>query len=178
MDKNEFNASLEAILFAAGHPVEYEKIAGALMMTNESVKDAASEAAKAYDGRGIELVIYDNSCQLCTKAAHEPEIKAALSLRRAGTLSNSSMEALAIIAYRQPCTRVYVDTVRGIDSGYAINTLVGRGLIEAGGRLDAPGRPILYVTTAEFLRCFGFSSLADMPVMPELPESEVMVKND
>ncbi len=90
-------------------------------------------------------------------------IREALGIRRGGNLSNSSIETLSIIAYNQPVTRVYIDSVRGVDSSYAVSSLLERGLIECVGRLDQPGRPMLYGTTADFLRCFGLSSLAELP---------------
>ena len=154
--------ALEAILFAAGVPVTYEKIAVALDSTAASVKQFAESVKGEYDGRGIELICYDDSCLLCTRAEYEQKIKTALDLRRSGTLSNSALEVLAIIARNQPVTRSYIEQVRGIDSTYTVGYLSDKGLIEAVGRLDVPGRPTLYATTEAFLRCFGISSLDEL----------------
>ena len=106
---------------------------------------------------------YADSCQLCTKQHYLTEIREALGIKRSGTLSTSSMEALAIIAYNQPVTRMFVDTLRRADSSYAMGNLLDRGLIESQGRLDAPGRPMLYGTTSDFLRSFGLKSLEELP---------------
>ena len=126
--------------------------------------------------RGVILLTFDDSCQLCTKQEYLQHIRVALGIRRTGSLSTSCIEALAIVAYSQPTTRAYVDNVRGVDSTYAMTTLLERGLIEAKGRLDAPGRPMLYGTTAGFLRCFGLTSLDDLPGINSEEAYEVLSK--
>ena len=118
--------------------------------------------------RGIQLLLLPETAQLCTKERFAPYIREALGVRRGGNLSASSMEVLAVVAYNQPVTRSFIDSVRGVDSSYAVNSLLDKGLIEAAGRLDAPGRPMLYVTTDKFLRVFGINSL------DELPETEAL----
>lgn len=162
-----FEEALEAILFAAGHPVTYTALSHVFDMTPARIKDRAFEFALRYNApqhpRGVILLTYTDSCQLCTKQDYLPEIRLALGIKKSGTLSTSSMEALAIVAYNQPVTRVFVDTLRRADSSYAMNNLIDRGLIESKGRLDVPGRPMIYGTTADFLRCFGFNSLEDLP---------------
>ncbi|MBR4872914.1 MAG: SMC-Scp complex subunit ScpB [Clostridia bacterium] len=168
-------AAIEAILYAAGHPVEYDRIAEVLGLTKRDVKRMVEHMAEAYNGEnsthGINLLTYDESCQFCTKEIYAPYIREALGIRRGGNLSASSMEVLAVVAYNQPVTRTYIDTIRGVDSNYAVNSLIDKGLIRAVDRLDAPGRPMLYGTTEKFLRVFGISSLAD------LPETEMMPMN-
>lgn len=159
----EVCAVLEAILFAAGCPVSYDKIAEALEITPAKAKEVAEAAALRYDDRGIELLVFDDSCQLCTRACYEDHIKTALGLRRTGVLSNAALEVLAVIAYHQPVTRSYVEQVRGVDCTYAVSSLCDKGLIEPSGRLDVPGRPMLYRTTADFLRVFGLQSLSELP---------------
>ncbi len=159
--------AIEAILFAAGYPVTFEKIAEAIGSTADAVKAFVSEIADKYANRGIELIIYDESCRLCTKPEFEAQIKTALGLRQNTSLSVSSLEVLAVIAYHQPATRSYVEQIRGVDSSYAIGLLTERDLIEPVGRLDVPGRPILYGTTETFLRCFGLSSLQEL-VPPDI----------
>ena len=116
---------------------------------------------------GVILLTYADSCQLCTKKYYLNEIREALGIKKSGSLSTSSMEALAIVAYNQPVTRVFVDTLRRVDSSYAMNNLLDRGLIECKGRLDAPGRPMLYGTTPDFLRAFGLSSIDALPQTAE-----------
>ena len=126
-------------------------------------KNLIESMSREYDGRGIQLLLYPDTCQLTTKEVFAPYIREALGIKRGGNLSASSLEVLAVVAYNQPVTRAYIDTVRGVDSSYAVTSLLDKNLIEAVGRLDAPGRPMLYGTTDKFLRVFGLSSLADLP---------------
>ena len=121
-----------------------------------------------YDGRGFMLLAFDDTCQLCTREQFLPHIREALGIKRGGNLSSSSMEVLAIVAYNQPVTRAFIDTVRGVDSSYATTSLCEKGLIEVTGHLDAPGRPALLCTTDKFLRVFGLSSLSELPPAEQL----------
>ncbi len=166
----EMKKVTEAVLFAAGHPLSYEKLSVLFDLTPKQTKDFIAEFAKEYNEgeRGILLLCMDDCAQLCTREQYASYIKEALDIRRGGNLSNSSIETLAIIAYNQPVTRTYVDTVRGVDSTYAVNSLLDKGLIEPKGRVDAPGRPMLYGTTPDFLRVFGLSSTLDLPDMSEI----------
>ena len=159
----DIEKAIEAILFAAGHPIGYDKLSEVIGLSPAQIKKTVSRMAEGYENRGIQLLTYPDSCQLCTKEDFAPYIREALGIRRGGNLSASSMEVLAIVAYNQPVIRSFVDTVRGVDSSYAISSLLDKGLIEACGRMDAPGRPMLYQTTEKFLRVFGLSSLADLP---------------
>ena len=162
-----FEEALEAVLFAAGHPITYATLARVLNLTPAVVKDKVFEYAMKYNDpsipRGVILLTYKDSCQLCTKEYYLHEIRDALGIRKSGSLSTSSIEVLAIIAYNQPVTRAFVDTLRRVDSSYAMNNLLDRGLIRATGRLDVPGRPMLYGTTSDFLRCFGLNDLDSLP---------------
>ncbi len=159
--------AIEAILYAAGYPVKYAKLAEVLGLDVRNTKKIVEHMSAAFNSekskRGINLLVFDETCQFCTKEQYAPYIREALGIRRGGNLSASSMEVLAVIAYNQPATRSFVDQVRGVDSSYAFNSLIDKGLIEACGRLDAPGRPMLYVTTEKFLRVFGINSLSDLP---------------
>ena len=121
------------------------------------------------------MLCLPETCQLTTKEQYMPYIREALGIKRGGNLSASSMEVLAIVAYHQPVTRSFVDQVRGVDSSYAFNSLIDKALIEACGRLDAPGRPMLYVTTEKFLRVFGIRSLSELPATETMlpPKDEV-----
>ncbi len=163
----DVTAAIEAILFAAGHPVEYEKLSAVLGLAVSDVKSLIEAMATEYNGedsrRGLLLLTYPDSCQLATKEKFLPYIREALGIKRGGNLSNSTLEALAVVAYNQPVTRSYVDAVRGVDSSYAMTSLIDKGLIESKERMDAPGRPMLYTTTEKFLRVFGLSSLDDLP---------------
>ncbi len=165
--------TLEAILFAAGYPVSFEKLAEVMSCTKDDIKSAARELGETLAGHGIELLIFDESCQLCTKGEYIDKIRDALGVKRGGNLSRSSMETLAIIAYHQPVTRSYVEQIRGMDSSYAVNNLCDKKLIEVCGRLDAPGHPSLYRTTEDFLRVFGISSLDELP--EAMPSAAVAV---
>lgn len=160
-------AAIEAILYAAGHPVTYSKISEVLGLSVRDVKNLVQAMCKEYNDekspRGILLLTYPDSCQFATKEEFLPYIREALGIKRGGNLSASTMEALAVVAYNQPVTRAYVDAVRGVDSSYAMTSLIDKGLIESLSRLDAPGRPMLYTTTEKFLRVFGLSSLDDLP---------------
>lgn len=166
-----FEEALEAILFAAGHPISYATLARVFESTPAKIKEKVMEYSSVYNNspipRGVILLTYADSCQLCTKKYYLSEIREALGIKKSGTLSTSSMEALAIVAYNQPVTRVFVDTLRRVDSSYAMNNLIDRGLIESKGRLDAPGRPMLYGTTPDFLRAFGLSSIDSLPQTAE-----------
>lgn len=173
--------AIEAILFAAGYPVKYTKIAEVLGLDLHNTKTIIKHMSTAYNGEkskhGLNLLMFDETCQLCTKEQYAPYIREALGIRRGGNLSASSMEVLAVVAYNQPVTRSFVDQVRGVDSSYAFNSLIDKALIEACGRLDAPGRPMLYVTTEKFLRVFGIQSLSELPATETMlpPKEETPV---
>ncbi|MBR6052888.1 MAG: SMC-Scp complex subunit ScpB, partial [Clostridia bacterium] len=173
-EPSSYEEAIEAILFAAGHPVSYEALAKTFDLTAPIIRTTVKEYAEKYNHskvpRGVILLALDEECQLCTKAEYLAYIRYALGIRRNGTLSASTLETLAIVAYHQPVTRAYIDAVRGVDSSYAVSSLVERGLIEAKGRLDAPGRPMLFGTTSNFLRCFGLDSIDQLP---ELPNEEI-----
>ena len=160
---------IEAVLFAAGHPVTYQKLGEVLSRPAGAVKDIVRDYMEQYNAedtplpRGIMLIMFDDACQLCTREQYGSYIRDALGIKRGGNLSQSSIETLAVIAYNEPVTRAFVDTVRGVDSSYGVSNLAEKQLIEPCGRLEVPGRPILYRTTDHFLRVFGLSSLEDLP---------------
>ena len=176
--------AIEAILFAAGYPVKYEKIAEVIGLDEANTKKIITIMADGYNSekskRGLSLLMFDETCQLCTKEQYGPYIREALGIRRGGNLSASSMEVLAIVAYNQPVTRTFIDQVRGVDSSYAVNSLIDKGLIESCGRLDAPGRPMLYITTDKFLRVFGIQSLTELPATETMlpPKEETPIIAD
>lgn len=168
-DIRQIQRSIEAILFAAGHPVTYAKLADVLSLTPSSVRKITEEYAAEYNRedsslpRGIMLLTFADCCQLCTREQYGTCIREALGIRRGGNLSASSIEVLAIVAYNEPVTRAFIDTVRGVDSSYSVTSLCEKHLIEPCGRLDVPGRPLLYRTTSDFLRVFGMQSLSELP---------------
>jgi len=160
---SETEKIIEAILFAAGYPVTYEKLAETLNIAVNSVKAAVESVAEKYSDLGIQIVLFEKTVQMCTREGHENYIKQALGIKKGNNLSNSSLETLAIIAYHQPVTRAYIEEIRGVDSSYAVSSLLDKNLIERKGRLDVPGRPSLYGTTNDFLRVFGLSSIDELP---------------
>ncbi|MBE6547659.1 MAG: SMC-Scp complex subunit ScpB [Ruminococcaceae bacterium] len=170
------SGAIEAILYAAGHPIAYEKLSEVLGLSVGDVKSIVEAMSKEYNSkkstRGILLLMYPDSCQFSTKEEYMPYIREALGIKRGGNLSNSTMEALAVVAYNQPVTRSYVDSVRGVDSSYAMTSLIDKNLIACCGRLDAPGRPMLYATTEKFLRVFGLNSLDELPQCEFTPPAE------
>ena len=169
---------IEAILFAAGYPVSYQNIAKALDLTPGVAKRIVHDFAEEYNRedspipRGVMLIMFETSCQLCTKEQFGQYVRDALGIKKGGNLSQSSIETLAVIAYNEPVTRAFIDTVRGVDSSYAVANLREKELIEPCGRLDVPGRPRLYRTTSNFLRVFGLTSLEELPDVP-VPTSDV-----
>ncbi len=167
-------AALEAVLFAAGEPMETDRLAEALGVTAEEITAAAGALMTALEesGSGLQLLTLGESWQITTRADFAEQIRAALEVKRNTPLSNAAMEALTIIAYNQPVTKGFVERVRGVDSGSVVNTLVERGLLEEAGRIEVPGRPVTYRTTAHFLRTFGMQSLADLPPLPTSSDAE------
>lgn len=161
---------IEACLFAAGHPLKYDKLGAVMGMSGDECRNMVEKMKPIYNGaepfpRGVILIAFPDSCQLCTRESYGAEIRQALGVRRGGNLSQSLLETLSIIAYNQPATRALVDSVRGVDSGYALSALLDKNLIEPCGKMDAPGRPTLYRTTEDFLRVFGLSAVSDLPTI-------------
>ena len=156
---------IEAILFTMGEAVEINKLAVVLEMDVKAVKEVLRTMEERYreEDRGIMLTWLEDSVQLCTKPQmYEYLIKIAKTPRKM-TLTETVLETLSIIAYKQPVTRVEVERIRGVSCDHAINKLLEYDLICELGRLDAPGRPLLFGTTEQFLRCFGVSSIEDLP---------------
>ena len=176
-DTRKLKAVLEAVLFASGEPLDIEKTAKTLLVDKESIVNCLGEIKEEYDGEnhGIELLNLAGKYQFATKEAYAPEIRAVLSMKKNTPLSSAAFEVLAIVAYNQPVTKAFIEQVRGVDCSGVIATLCQRNLIEEHGRLDLPGRPLLYCTTDNFLRCFEISSLDELPELPErtdLPKAD------
>ena len=163
----EIKRILEAVLFAAGHPVTFAKLADVIGVSEKEIARLVGEYSKEYEScglpRGIQLLQLGNACQLVTKEVFAPYVKQTLGVKDGGNLSKASLETLAVIAYNQPVTRAYIDQVRGVESAYSIGVLMERELITEMGRLDVPGRPRLYGTTEVFLRVFGLSDISELP---------------
>ena len=159
----DIKRAIEAILFAAGYPVKYEKLSEVIGLSQRDIRGLVESMVREYDGRGIQLLLYPDTCQLTTKEVFAPYIREALGIKRGGNLSASSLEVLAVVAYNQPVTRAYVDTVRGVDSSYAVTSLLDKNLIEAVGRLDAPAAPC---STAPPTSSCGSSACLPWPISP------------
>ena len=170
----QMKAAVEAILFAMGGSVEVEKIAAALEMKVESTEELLADMMEQYkkEDRGIQIVELEHAYQLCTKKEmYEYLIRVAKQPKKA-TLSDVALETLSIIAYKQPVTRLDVEKIRGVNCDHAINRLVEYDLVEELGRLDAPGRPLLFGTTEQFLRSFGVGSLEELPELSAVQVEE------
>lgn len=157
--------ALEAVLFAGGEPVSFERLAQIFDITKIEIGIVVDELCKRLEKKdsSFELCRLGDSVQLCTKKEFAEPVQKLLEIKRTAPISKAALEALSIVAYKQPVTKTYIEQVRGVDCTGIIATLIQRELIEECGRLDAPGRPILYQTTAHFLRCFGLQSLDDLP---------------
>ncbi len=169
MSNSELIPMLEAVLFAMGEPIEIERLCVALELDEIVVSDALSKLQKKYEGDeyGICLLKLDNKYQICTKQKYADNIRSVIEVKKNAPLSQAAFEVLAIIAYNQPVTKAFVEQIRGVDCTGVISSLCQKSLIEERGRLDLPGRPLIYGTTAEFLRCFCISSLDELPPLPE-----------
>ena len=156
---------IESILFATGEAVKKEKLAEVLSVGVNTVCEKVEVLRREYDdeNRGFMIIDVDGGYQMCTRPTYFMYIQEMFGERRKQALSNAAMESLAIIAYKQPVTRTIIENIRGVNSDGAVNRLLERGLFDEAGRLDAPGRPILYGTTQVFLRSFGLQTLNDLP---------------
>ena len=171
---SEMEAIVEAILFTMGTSVEVDKLALAIDQDKDTTRKLVRNMMDKYnaDDRGIKLIELEDSFQLCTKAEFYENIITVASQPKKFILTDSALETLSIIAYKQPVTRLEIEQIRGVKSDYAVNKLLEYGLITEAGRLNAPGRPILLATTEEFLRTFGVQSVEGLPsVSPEEMET-------
>lgn len=168
MEREELTGQVEAVLFASGEPVALDRIAQALGVRTYAVEETVEALQEKFNtpASGIHLLRLENTAQFCTNPAYAQPVRDALDLKRDAPLSQAAMEALAVVAYNQPVTRSFVEQVRGVDCSGVIASLTQKGLLEERGRLELPGRPLLYGTTETFLRCFQLSSIDDLPPPP------------
>ena len=168
MNLDEGIAIIEAIMFACGEPISVDKLSEASGIDRDTTAKLVGQLERRYNvqSSGLRIIRLDNAYQISTRPEHASYIKAAMENHRQVPLSQAAMECLAAIAYNQPVTKSFVEQVRGIDSSSVVNTLVERGLIEEAGRLELPGRPIAYRTTDVFLRCFGLTTIGELPAPP------------
>ncbi|MBR7189763.1 MAG: SMC-Scp complex subunit ScpB [Oscillospiraceae bacterium] len=174
MDTEQIGSALEAILFAAGDSVEMSRVAKILGVESWEVRRAAEKLRSEYEEgrRGVRMVRMEERIQLVTAPEHAEIVTRALEKRPPARLSPTALEVLAIVAYYQPVTRAYIEQMRGADSSYTVAMLTERGLIAPCGRLEAPGRPVLFGTTEQFLRVMGLSSLQELPPLPNVATGE------
>ena len=161
--------ALEAVLFSLGEAVEIDRLAEALEVREDEVRNAFTTLQQKYEkeNRGIKLIEIENSIQMCSNPDYFECIKRVTQIKKQAGLSSAALETLSIIAYNQPVTKGTIEFIRGVDCTYSVTRLLERGFIDELGRAETPGRPILYGTTMEFLRCFGLKSLEDLPPLPE-----------
>lgn len=174
MEKHNGEAIIESILFAMGDSVEISRLAEVIEEELDVTKAILAKMKKKYEkeDRGIALIELDDAVQLCTKGhLYEYLIKIAKTPRKF-VLTDTLLETLSIVAYKQPVTRLEIERIRGVSSDHAVNRLVEFNLITEVGRLDAPGKPLLFGTTEEFLRSFGVKSLGDLPELSAVMAEE------
>lgn len=174
MEIKQYQAAIEAVLFASGEPVAASRLAEVLEIDEETAGRLADDLMHDINtrGGGLMMVRLDEQYQLCTNNDYAGYVRKALDIRRNTPLSQAAMEVLAIVAYNQPVTRAFIEQVRGVDCGAVVQGLAQKNLIEEKGRLELPGRPLLYGTTLDFLRCFGVSSLEELPPLPQKEDEE------
>lgn len=174
MEQSELQRAIEAILFAAGERIEISRLAFVLEADEADIESAADSLANqlAFDRRGIRILKLERGYQMVSSGEMVDYVTKALETRKPPKLSASQLESLTIIAYYQPATKAMVEQIRGVDSAYSIAALLNKKLIEEAGRLNVPGRPIQYVTTSDFLRTFGLSSLDELPPIEKIAFSE------
>ena len=179
MRSEEFIGEIEAIVFASGEIVPAERIIEALDISKELYDEAEKLLLEKYNTQksGIHLLKIGDGLQFCSNPEYIKSIQRVLNLKKNTPLSPAAMEVLALVAYNEPVTKAYVEQVRGVDCSGVISTLIQRELIEERGRLELPGRPLLYGVTENFLRCFGLESLSFLPTLPENETDEENIEN-
>lgn len=180
MDQQELQRAIEAILFAAGEPIEISRLSRVLHADEADIHSATKALSDelAFNRRGIRIIQVEDSFQMVSSGEMAEFITAALETRKPPKLSASQLETLTIIAYYQPATKALVEQIRGVDSAYSVAALLNKKLIEEAGRLNVPGRPIQYKTTAAFLRTFGISSLEELPDIEKINIGEPVVSEE
>ena len=170
MEQTELQRAIEAILFAAGERIDIARLAYALEVDEADIEDAADALANelSYERRGIRIIKLEKGYQMVSSGEMADFVTKALETRKPPKLSASQLETLTIIAYYQPATKAMVEQIRGVDSAYSVTALLNKHLIEGAGRLNVPGRPILYKTTPDFLRTFGISTLEELPAIEKV----------
>ena len=174
MNIKTIESIIEGVLFAAGDSVSVEKLADITDVDTKTLKSIINNLADKYDNEksGLMIISLEDSYQMCTRPDYQEYIKKLAEPKRAHNLSNAALEVLSVIAYRQPVSKTAIEQIRGVSSDTIVNRLVERGLVKEAGRLDAPGKPVLFKTTEEFLRCFNLKSLKELPEYEEIAGGE------
>ena len=169
MNKQQTKSALEAVFFASGVPISVVRLSQTFEISPEEIEKLIKQLETKLDenNSGVKVVRLENTYQLVTREEFADYIKKAFDIKRRTPLSPASLEVLAVIAYNQPVTRAFIEQVRGVDCSGVVSTLVEKGLIEERGRLELPGRPLLYGTTKTFLRSFSLNDLSDLPPLPK-----------
>ena len=169
MNLNEAQAAIEAILFSLGNAVSLTKLADIIELDKDTTRKVVHQMMDSYMElqRGIQIIELDGCYQLCTKKEYYEFVKRATNKTIKFELTEVVIETLSIIAYKQPITKLHIEKIRGVKSDHSVNKLVEFGLVEEKGRMDTPGRPILFGTTEAFLRNFGLSNMEELPVIGE-----------
>lgn len=180
MEQIEIQRIVEAILFAAGERIEIARLAAVLEVDQEEIVQAVDALADefAFNRRGVRVLKLENGYQMVSSGEMADYVTKALETRKPPRLSASQLETLTIVAYYQPATKAMVEQIRGVDSSYSVGALLNKKLIEEAGRLNVPGRPILYRTTPDFLRTFGLRSLEELPAIEKVSLGEPTVDPD
>lgn len=179
METTELQRIIEAILFAAGEPVELNRLAQSMEQDPAAVRKAVDALADelSFNRRGVRIIRLENAYQMVSSGEMADYVTKALETRKPPRLSASQLETLTIVAYYQPATKAMVEQIRGVDSSYSVAALLNKHLIEEAGRLNVPGRPIQYRTTPDFLRTFGMSSLQELPAIDKVDLGEPIVED-
>ena len=172
----ELASIIESLLFASGEPLPVSRMSLVLEREESEVMNAFEELKNEFEssGHSLKVVRLGDKIQMCSDARYSNYISRIMETRKPPMLSNPALETLAIVAYFQPATVAYVSKIRGVDSSYTISSLLDKGLIEEKGRMDAPGRPILYGTTDAFLRTMGISGIDELPALPDMASNSAM----
>ena len=175
MEQNELQRAIMAILFAAGEPVSVQRLSESLEADPDEIRREAKYLMDtlAYNRSGIRIVLLEDAYQMCSASEQAQYVSRTLETRKPPKLSQSQLETLTVIAYYQPATKAYVEQIRGVDSAYSVSALLTKKLIREDGRLNVPGRPILYRTTPDFLRVFGLQSLDELP---EIDKTQLLTR--
>ncbi|MBS4536235.1 SMC-Scp complex subunit ScpB [Clostridium sp. D2Q-14] len=180
MDRKEIKGIIEGILYIWGESLSIDSMAEILELSKDEVKNIIEDMKNEfnYNRRGLQIIQIKDAYQLSTRVEHYDYIKKLITPKNNKGLSNAALETLSIISYKQPITRVEIESIRGVKCDKSINTLIEKGLVEEKGRLDRTGKPIIYGTTNNFLKHFGLRDINDLPKLKELKDIDLLDENN